>query len=108
MTLVTGAIMSFESLLLVPLVFGLVRGRGRTDPAILDRPGDDDAGVRCPFCGWRPSRRDMWACNPGCGTAWNTFDTRGECPDCGKRWSQTQCVKCGTWSPHDDWYETPR
>jgi hypothetical protein len=64
------------------------------------------AGVRCPSCRWRPSRADQWTCHPGCEFAWNTFETRGECPACGKRWTITQCLRCGMWHAHEEWYQT--
>lgn len=78
--------------------------------------GDDGAGegrVRCPLCGWRPAASSLWACADcyqpeyffgGCGRVWNTFDTRGLCPGCGHRWRYTSCLRCGGWSPHEDWY----
>ncbi|HXW03600.1 MAG TPA: hypothetical protein VD833_00095 [Vicinamibacterales bacterium] len=66
---------------------------------------DRHAGVRCPRCGWRPTRQDLWGCNPGCGHVWHTFDTHGECPGCSKQWSATQCLRCQEWSDHDAWYE---
>jgi hypothetical protein len=31
--------------------------------------------IRCPLCGWSPSKEDRWACE--CGHLWNTFDTGG-------------------------------
>jgi len=34
---------------------------------------------------------------------WNTFETRGACPACGRAWRETQC-RCLAWSPHDEWY----
>ena len=58
--------------------------------------------IRCPRCGWQPGPSDLWMCR--CGCAWNTFDTGGRCPDCGRRWLKTQCLLCGEWSPHDAWY----
>jgi hypothetical protein len=62
--------------------------------------------IRCPVCGWQPSRYDRWNCNPeGCGHIWNTFDTHGVCPACSREWTSTSCLYCGVWSPHDDWYE---
>lgn len=61
--------------------------------------------IRCPVCEWQPSAHDTWNCNPdGCGHAWNTFDTHGVCPACSREWKVTACLKCGVWSPHDDWY----
>lgn len=42
-----------------------------------------------------------------CGNLWNTFDTGGQCPSCGKQWEYTQCLSwsCHQWSLHVDWYE---
>jgi hypothetical protein len=61
--------------------------------------------IRCPACGWQPGKSSTWCCMPGCGHVWNTFETRGVCPGCDKEWTSTACLKCGVWSPHDDWYE---
>ena len=61
--------------------------------------------IRCPSCGWQPSKGDAWCCTPdGCGHVWNTFETRGLCPSCGRQWRETACLRCSVWSPHDDWY----
>ena len=68
-----------------------------------DEPGGPD--IRCPKCGWRPRAQDRWMCAPtGCGHVWNTFDTGGICPNCGRQWLQTACLACHRWSPHPDWY----
>lgn len=58
--------------------------------------------IRCPKCAWEPQRHDRWGCV--CGHVWNTFDTRGVCPGCDATWSETQCLKCKAWSPHEAWY----
>ncbi len=58
--------------------------------------------IRCPQCGWEPGRHDRWTCT--CLFVWNTFDTGGVCPDCGHRWTETQCLRCQAWSRHMDWY----
>lgn len=58
--------------------------------------------IRCPLCGWTPRSTDRWGCI--CGCMWNTFETHGRCPDCGQQWLKTQCLACGRWSPHEDWY----
>jgi hypothetical protein len=60
--------------------------------------------VFCPKCGWVPHPADQWMCRPGCGCVWNTFDTCGVCPQCGKNWEDTQCPACQNWSRHADWY----
>lgn len=68
-------------------------------------PPDDsssDARIRCPRCAWEPTRHDRWMCS--CLHVWNTFDTRGRCPACGKQWTETQCLRCQAWSAHLDWY----
>ena len=62
--------------------------------------------IRCPRCQWQPKKYDTWACRPGCGHWWNTFDTHGLCPGCQKQWRDTECLRCNVMSPHDDWYET--
>ncbi len=62
--------------------------------------------IACPKCGWEPDGAPYWSCT--CGHSWNTFDTAGKCPSCGKQWKDTQCIPhaggCWEWSPHIDWY----
>ncbi len=60
------------------------------------------AGVRCPRCAWAPRIDDQWQCS--CGARWNTFTTRGQCPQCRKQWSETACLGCKQRSPHAAWY----
>lgn len=63
--------------------------------------------IRCPKCAWSPRQTSRWSCLPSCGTSWNTFDTRGQCPHCQRQWKVTQCLSCHAFSPHDDWYAKP-
>lgn len=58
--------------------------------------------IACPKCDWEPHKSSLWQCS--CSHAWNTFDTAGQCPKCGKQWKDTQCLSCSKWSPHIDWY----
>jgi hypothetical protein len=67
----------------------------------------DELEIYCPKCRWRPAAEDRWACEPKCGTVWNTFWTRGLCPGCRKLWSMTQCLACKQFSPHRQWYHPP-
>jgi len=60
--------------------------------------------IRCPLCGWQPTKDDRWACK--CLHVWNTFDTGGVCPSCLYQWKDTQCLKCGRFSPHSQWYSS--
>ncbi len=63
--------------------------------------------IRCPKCNWMPGPGDRWECS--CGNVWNTFETSGKCPACGKSWTDTQCCQkrvggCHEFSPLIDWY----
>jgi len=49
-----------------------------------------------------PVSSSRWMCS--CGCVWNTFETGGVCPDCGKAWTDTQCLACHGWSRHQAWY----
>ena len=86
------------------------------DLFIRDATDDDEAfeRIRCPLCDWTPSRSSRWFCSgagtpepafDSCGTAWNTFTTRGLCPGCQHQWQWTSCLRCSGWSLHEDWYE---
>lgn len=84
------------------------------DPAVLDEAlrdlglGGSPPRIRCPLCAWRPRREDRWWCRPpGCGHAWNTFETAGRCPRCHYQWVVTACLACHRYSLHADWYERP-
>ncbi|MDQ3037075.1 MAG: hypothetical protein M3Y87_32070 [Myxococcota bacterium] len=66
---------------------------------------DREPRIRCPRCRWAPRAHDRWQCE--CLHVWNTFETRGRCPACAKRWALTQCLRCHALSPHEDWYEAP-
>ena len=91
---------------------GNVSTRPRFD---VDVEIDENAGrIRCPVCAWTPGRGSRWYCGTcpepegyldGCGTMWNTFDTRGLCPGCQHQWRWTSCLACHQWSLHEDWYE---
>ncbi|WP_457651509.1 hypothetical protein [Rhodocaloribacter sp.] len=58
--------------------------------------------IACPKCAYEPRPFDRWQCD--CLTVWNTFDTQGRCPGCGKVWRHTACPRCHEWSPHHEWY----
>jgi hypothetical protein len=65
-----------------------------------------DVKIACPKCNWEPDGGAYWSCT--CGHIWNTFETAGQCPSCGRQWTHTQCIGyrggCNRWSPHIDWY----
>lgn len=61
--------------------------------------------VRCPTCQWAPRGGESWLCT--CGHSWDTFATRGRCPNCGVQWADTSCPRCHEASPHEAWYTEP-
>ena len=63
--------------------------------------------IFCPKCQWIPPASARWMCERACGCVWNTFETGGICPQCGKNWEDTQCLACLCWSRHADWYREP-
>ena len=72
--------------------------------------GMSKSEIFCPKCRWKPKPSSRWLCTlqiGGCGTTWNTFDTRGVCPKCGWKWIITACLSCKQFSPHEDWYHDP-
>jgi hypothetical protein len=68
----------------------------------------DGSYISCPKCGWEPNENCLWICDE-CRTKWNTFETHGKCPGCGKVFIDTQCIRrkggCGQMSLNVDWYE---
>ena len=58
--------------------------------------------IACPRCAWEPTATSKWICD--CRHVWNTFDTAGRCPACGRVHRTTQCLACRATSPHHDWY----
>jgi hypothetical protein len=62
----------------------------------------NNSKIKCPKCDWQPDGVDHWSCT--CMHIWNTFDTRGVCPNCQHKWEETQCPECDEMSPHEDWY----
>ena len=102
---------------IAPLVWLFLKGT-RPDklPGSLPRDREETADfsrIRCPLCRWQPNASSRWQCldSPypefffgGCGTVWNTFETRGGCPGCQHQWRWTSCLACEDWSLHEDWY----
>lgn len=78
-----------------------LRHDGRESQDVIDamvRDADRDRArrIRCPKCGYSPRKHDRWVCT--CGCVWNTFDTRGKCPECSLQWKDTACPRCEQWS----------
>ena len=69
-------------------------------------PPEPEGAHRCPRCRWEPDPAAEWQCDK-CGCCWNTFQTYGRCPTCYFQWTETDCLKCGERSPHEDWYVNP-
>lgn len=69
------------------------------------RPLKKKPRIRCPHCGWQPDGKPYWQCER-CFTAFDTFTSRAHCPNraCANTWPNTQCIRCGILSPHEQWY----
>ena len=64
--------------------------------------------IYCPKCKWVPPRVALWECLEVCGCLFDTFETGGVCPACQEKFEYTQCIMCGQFSPHRDWYHYPK
>ncbi|MFZ4396204.1 MAG: M50 family metallopeptidase [Kiritimatiellia bacterium] len=66
----------------------------------------DDAPMRfgyaCPSCHTAPRVGKFWGCS-FCHTAFDTFETRAQCPKCGASFSSTRCTTCGVSYSLQDW-----
>ncbi len=58
--------------------------------------------IECPICNWQPDGEAQGRCS--CGHSWNTFETKGQCPECNTCWWSTNCPNCENDSPYNDWY----
>lgn len=100
------------------IIFTLFQKNSDTEEILekLKQKDDESSNLKrisCPHCKWQPKDSSTWYCcncdfpeffYNGCGTAWNTFNTKGKCPGCQHQWRWTSCLSCGKWSLHKDWY----
>lgn len=107
-----------RKLILLETIFRIYRKTPETDEILktIERDSEktDFEKIRCPLCNWQPAKSSRWFCADcdapeffygGCGTFWNTFETRGKCPTCAHQWRWTSCLRCTGWSLHEDWYK---
>ena len=105
-------------LLYVTIAFRLFQERLKPVETSKKATGHEKANefdrIRCPLCKWRPQTSSRWYCgdcdypeyfHDGCGTAWNTFKTRGLCPGCSHQWRWPISLICQRRSRHEEWYE---
>jgi Zn-dependent protease len=59
-------------------------------------------GFACPSCETAPPAGAFWKCSQ-CGQAFDTFQSRGVCPNCRKQFELTKCLDCGVASPMSSW-----
>jgi Zn-dependent protease len=62
-------------------------------------------GFACPVCGVPPPCGDFWGCGK-CRKTFDTFATRGVCPNCGTQFAVTSCPECGSQRPMTEWAAT--
>ena len=59
-------------------------------------------GFACPSCETSPPVGAYWKCSH-CGQAFDTFQTRGVCPNCKAQFAVTKCLDCGVTKPMSEW-----
>ena len=68
---------------------------------LLRGPHHKDAA--CPSCGFNPPVGNYWTCDE-CGTRFDTFSCRSQCPGCGKLFRITMCPECFQRHPIGEWF----
>ena len=61
----------------------------------------------CPSCRANPPIGALWRCHQ-CGTAFDTFETHAECPNCHTTFPTTMCVDCRAAHPFAEWTSSLR
>ena len=59
-------------------------------------------GFICPDCKNPPPTGNFWRCGQ-CRHSFDTFATRGVCPNCGAQFTVTSCPECGNARPINEW-----
>jgi Zn-dependent protease len=59
-------------------------------------------GFACPWCKAAPPMGDFWTCGQ-CKQSFDTFQTRGVCPQCAAQFAVTRCLDCGHPNAMNDW-----
>jgi Zn-dependent protease len=75
--------------------------QGRVLSRVLRGPRRQEAA--CPSCGVSPLIGNYWTCDE-CGTRFDTFGCRAQCPGCGKLFRVTRCPECYKQYPIGDWF----
>jgi Zn-dependent protease len=57
----------------------------------------------CPSCKTSPLLGNYWTCNE-CGTRFDIFHNRGQCPGCGQLYRTTKCPECYRENPIAAWF----
>jgi Zn-dependent protease len=60
------------------------------------------AGFLCPSCKVAPPLGALWRCGK-CSQAFDTFETRGKCPNCEAQYPITMCGECRRQYPMQEW-----
>ena len=77
---------------------GLQRSRELLNIARLPRRD----GFACPSCRTAPPIGNYWRCG-NCEQSFDTFETRGACPQCSARFATTTCLDCRVQNPVEAW-----
>jgi len=65
--------------------------------------GPRRAEAACPSCGVSPLIGKYWTCDE-CGTRFDTFHCRAQCPGCGKLFRMTRCPECYKQYSIGEWF----
>jgi Zn-dependent protease len=59
-------------------------------------------GFACPSCRTSPPIGAYWKCGK-CGQPFDTFESRGTCPNCSAQYTTTGCLDCRAQHPINEW-----
>ena len=59
-------------------------------------------GYVCPTCNTAPPIGNYWKCSQ-CQQPFDTFQTQGACPSCGRQFPVTACLDCHRAHPMNEW-----
>jgi Zn-dependent protease len=93
-------VLAFFALMLVLRSLAAL-AQARTIMRVMSGPRHPDAS--CPSCSARPLQGAHWVCDE-CSCRFDTFATLAECPQCSKRFDQTNCPECGRKNSIVDWF----
>jgi Zn-dependent protease len=100
LTLILGPLWCLMAVFLVYVAYAGFR-QSRVLARVLNGPRRAEAA--CPSCGVSPLVGNFWVCDE-CGTRFDIFHCRAQCPGCGKLFRTTRCPECYKECPIGEWF----